>query len=542
MPGSDGHAPFPSEVPDALPPFAEDGARPAPAPMRILLLEDDPADAALITRELDRAGIICTVSHVSSGDGFLKALGDPAPDIILSDFSVPGFHGLTALQRANVLAPGVPFVFVTGSTTEATALEGMRQGAADHVFKDRLFQLGPVVERVRRGITLRGELAEIREQHRRGQRLEAMGEMAGAVAHDFRNILTVILGHGELMMPRLPAGDPLRERLATMLAAGGRGVELCAQLLVFGRRKAEAPVRVDPGAEIRRIEMLFRSVLPVTVEMRLDIGPDAGWVLADPGEFGRVVMNLLVNAREAMPGGGTVTVSVHRRSVPTAEICVASVAPPGEYVEVGVADSGTGMSSAIRARMFEPHFSTKPGNAGTGLGLAIVYGIVRKAGGHLQVESAPGAGTSIRILLPLATDGEPGNAAGTHETGPRPTVVVADDEERVRGQLSQALELAGFVVLTAGDGDAALAAARGHGGPIALLIADLHMPRMDGWDLVVNFSAARPEARIMVMTGSDKPDAASRPPPDYPLIRKPFGATELVARVREILATPHPAG
>ena len=366
--------------------------------MRILHLEDDPADAALIHHALSEDGIDFTIELVSTREAFLAAVSRGGFDLILSDFALPGFDGMSALKVVRERDAETPFIIVTGTIGEDRAAESIKIGGTDFVLKDRLARLGMAV---RRAFVETRELAKRRSleaQLRQSQKLEAVGRLTGSVAHDFNNLLAVIFSTTEMLLADMPREDPRRPDVSAIQEAANRGQGLTKQLLAFSRKQTLQPRVLDLNTVLRNLEPLLTRLGNKSVALDLRLEPALAQVKADPGQMEQVVVNLCVNARDAMPTGGRIIIQ-------TANVSVGSgfdtrPVPPGAYVCLSVMDSGMGMDEETMSRIFEPFFTTKPEGLGTGLGLATVYGIIQQSGGHVWVTSQPGAGATFDIYLP----------------------------------------------------------------------------------------------------------------------------------------------
>ena len=492
---------------------------------RILQVEDDEADAMLAERELRRAGLVFEARRVETKEGLSRALAEFRPDVILADYTLPGFDALGVLDVARRFAPATPVLVVTGTITEETAVSCLRAGAADYLLKDRLGRLpsavtaalvsrrteqerrllaaavgqadesivitddaarihwvNPAFERttgyskeesigqnprilksgrqdeafyaemwktLARGEVWRGRFTNRRKdgtlveadatispvrdasgavthyvavqrdvtretalqrQLELSQRVEALGRMAGGIAHDFNNLLGVIRGYAELLL-RYPQGpDDVRAALEEMVRAADRGARLTSQLLAFGRRQVLKPHVVDLRAALSEMDTMLRRILGETVELEVR-APAPVWVSVDPGRLEQVVLNLVVNARDAMPAGGRLTIEVQSRDGD------GDGGSPATAL-LRISDTGEGMTADVLDHLFEPFFTTKAEGKGTGLGLATVYGIVTQSGGAVLVDSAPGCGATFQISLPSALQGEGPTGEKSNRTGP----------------------------------------------------------------------------------------------------------------------------
>jgi CheY-like chemotaxis protein len=365
--------------------------------------------------------------------------------------------------------------------------------------------------------------------------MEAVGRLAGGVAHDFNNLLMVIMGHGELLRRGLEADDPRLRKVQHVMGAAERAARLVRQLLAFSRKQVLEPQVVDLNALVSDTARMLRPLLGEDVRIVTRLAPALGRVRVDPAQIDQVLMNLAVNARDAMPQGGTLSLETANVASPAG-----ALAAPGDQVSLVVRDTGLGMDETTRAHLFEPFFTTKAGRGGTGLGLSMVYGIVRQSGGQIAVESEPGRGTCFRILLPRA-DGpgapvEPAAPARAPSAAGE-TVLVVEDEPSIRSLACEMLEGQGYHTLSAASGEEALGLAVRHAGPIHVLLADVVMPGLAGPALAERFAVVRPEARILFMSGYAGDDLARRGLPEdaLHLVPKPFTADLLGRRVREAL-------
>ena len=382
----------------------------------------------------------------------------------------------------------------------------------------------------------------LEEQLRQAQKMEAVGQLAGGVAHDFNNLLTAIIGNAELLLRTIRPEDPRRLDVLEINRAAHRAATLVRQLLAFSRKQVLQPRVVDLNTVVTDLSTMLRRIIGEHVELRLELQPDLGQVLADPGQLEQVITNLAVNARDAMPSGGTLT--IRTASVDAADVpgqSPESVPPVGPLVELSVRDDGVGMDERTLARLFEPFFTTKELGRGTGLGLATVYGIVRQSGGHIRVSSRLHHGSTFTVYLPKVE----GAGDRTEELPPwleQPrgagSVLVVEDEETVRRLACRVLRARGYRVLEARDGAEALQLVRRHEGPLDLLLTDIIMPGLGGPALVERLLPDRPDLKVLYITGYSE-EAIGRHgvlPAGGALLEKPFTAHQLAERVREALA------
>jgi PAS domain S-box-containing protein len=398
-------------------------------------------------------------------------------------------------------------------------------------------------------IRVEGVLIDITEQKRlqeqllQAQKMEGIGRLAGGIAHDFNNLLSVILGYTELIQMDLTDESPIASSLKNIQSAATRAATLTKQLLAFARRQASDPKVIDLNELIRGIGDLLKPLLGEHIDLRVATSASPSLVKIDPNQMEQVIVNLAVNARDAMPSGGSLLLSTDNIALEGGRIQENVGVIPGEYVRLSVSDTGHGMTQAVIGRIFEPFFTTKERGKGTGLGLATCYGIVRQNGGYIWPYSEPGIGTTFKVFLPQAHEGPaPSLTPAPAATAARgsATVLVVEDEELVRQLVVGALRNSGYTVLEAEDGTAGLDAAARFSGPIHLLLTDLIMPRMGGEELAERLGKERPEMRIAFVSGYSEDMATLKGllPPDTPLFEKPIAPSDLLARIAVMLGEP----
>lgn len=610
--------------------------------LRVLLVEDEPADAELVVRELRRAGFSFDARRVESEAALRESLGEWAPDVVLADYTLPSLDGLDVLAIVRERAPATPVLVVTGTIDEETALTCLRGGAVDYLLKDRLGRLGeavraalanrareeerrllaaaveqvdevvfvtdadgrilwvnaafehvtgwrreqavgenprilrsgrhdaslygPMWAAIRAGETWRGRLVnrhrdgglfevdstisplrdhagEIRHyvsvqrdvtretslqrELEQARRVEALGRMAGGIAHDFNNLLGIIRGYAELLL-KYPGSEADRNAaLEEVIRAADRGARLTSQLLAYGRRQVLRPQAVDLSEALASMEEMLRRLLGEGVTLSVTV-PGPTWVKVDPSRFEQVVMNLVANARDAMPAGGRLTIEAVRRG------------GEGAPVALRVSDTGEGMPPDVLSHVFEPFFTTKKAGKGTGLGLATVYGIVVQSGGSISVESAPGAGTTFEVLLPPAPAEVPHEESGpSPKANGRETVLVVEDQDVLRGVVARALGESGYRVLEAADAGAALTLAARQAG-VDLVLSDVVLPGESGCALVARLRERLGPIRVLYMSGEGAAALAAHGigPGEARVIQKPFRLEDLGRAVREALDAP----
>jgi PAS domain S-box-containing protein len=631
----------------------------------VLLIEDSPDDAELMIHELRRGGFEPTVLRVDTAETMKAALAQPW-DVVLADYSMPRFGAAEALRILHDDGRDVPFLIVSGSIGEETAIASMHAGASDYIMKDKLQRLAPAIQRELREAESRrarrqaehalrdsearyrmlvehtsdiitmlkpdgtilyqspsterilgyrtGEMAgrsafdlihpddtprvrkalerflagsvstvafECRCRHRDGswrvletittrmtgesgepilvsaardvtdrrmledqlrqsQKMEAVGRLAGGVAHDFNNLLTVITGYSELLLDQLRSNPQLGADVEEIRKAADRASSLTRQLLAFSRRQVLTPRVIDLNEVVSRMEAMLRRLIGEDIDLVTDLGTNLGAVRADPSQIESVILNLAVNARDAMPEGGKLTLETDRVHVGESYARQHISMTAGSYVLLAVTDTGHGMDAHTRAHLFEPFFTTKEQGKGTGLGLSTVYGIVKQSGGHIWVYSEPGRGTTFKIYLPVVSqsvdESDEQTPLAEIQQG-HATVLLVEDEEMVRNLAREILERNGYAVLVARNAAEALEMARTHAEPIDLMMTDMVMPGLGGRELAERIHAQHGEMKVLYVSGYTERgivrdgalDAGSA------FLQKPFTPDALVRKVQEVL-------
>jgi two-component system cell cycle sensor histidine kinase/response regulator CckA len=511
------------------------------SPLHILHLEDDPTDAALMYSALEAEGITCAATRVQDRDHFVAALEKGGIDLVISDFTLPAFDGLSAIATARARWPDLPVILVSGTMGEDRAVDSFKSGATDYVLKKHLARLAPAVRRAMLEVEDRAERGRLEAQFIEAQKMEVIGLLASGVAHDFNNILAVIIGYSDLMASDLGPESPLRKYTDEIRHASERAAGLTRQLLVFCRKQTVVPVVVDLNDVVKDLDKMLRRLVDENIEMTIIPGKEIGRVKADPGYVGQVLMNLAVNARDAMPHGGKLTIATSNVTLDGNYARTHKQAIPGEYVMLSVSDTGTGMTTEVKALLFEAFFTTKQLGKGTGLGLATCQAIVQQSGGHIDVYSEVGEGTTFKIYFPQVA--QPLNVAPKpKKTGPLPrgteTLLVVEDEPSVRHLARGVLEKQGYQVLSAANGQDALHVAREHqGSPIRLVVTDVIMPLMGGKVMAEWLKTTLPDLKILFTSGYTD-DTITRHgvlESGVEFLPKPYTPASLARKVRELL-------
>jgi two-component system cell cycle sensor histidine kinase/response regulator CckA len=387
------------------------------------------------------------------------------------------------------------------------------------------------------GITLDvTERRRLEEELRQAQRLESVGRLAGGVAHDFNNLLTVIMGYAQMILHDMSFQHPLRDPIEEISKSAVRASELTRQLLTFSRRHVSETRTIVLNDLLRDLQKMLGRLIGEDIHLTLSLQPEAGLLRADPGQIEQVIMNLAVNAKDAMPGGGKLDLATSRFEVDERFARIHPSLPPGVYVMLSVTDSGVGMPEQIQAHIFEPFFTTKEQGKGTGLGLSTVYGIVTQFGGAIWVNSEPGKGSIFTMLFP-AVESEVASAPRRQAEAPpsgNETILIAEDDPVVRKFVREVLERHGYTILESANGRAAMELVRQHPGPIHLLLADAVMPEMGGAELSGQFRSVRPDVPVLCMSGyRDCALLQGEMPGGH--LQKPFTPAALLTKVREVL-------
>ena len=570
---------------------------------QLLAVDDTPESLAFLVETLTRAGY--QVRPADSGELALAAASANPPDLILLDVRMPGLSGLEVCRRlkAQPATRDVAILLVSAFADVEEWVAGLEAGAADYITKP--FREEELLRRVqthlavrRTAQTLARTAAELQQANQRlqaevarreqaeavlrenleqaersrrallsaledhrsseavraglevqllqSQKMEAVGQLAGGVAHDFNNMLSVILNYNGFALDRCPPGHPGRGDLLEVQKAAERASALTRQLLAFSRKQVLQPDLLDLNEVAQGVQGMLRRLIGEDIEYAQVLAPDLGWVVADVGQMEQVLLNLVVNARDAMPGGGRITVSTSNLTLDAQGAAEHLEVAPGPYVMLTVADDGVGMDPATQARIFEPFFTTKEKGKGTGLGLSMVYGIVHQSGGFISVKSILGAGSSFSVGLPRAVSYDPPGsgaepAASRVHTGTE-TILLVEDEETLRGVARRILEVAGYTVLAAASGQEALQRCAEHAGPIDLLLTDVVMPRMTGPELARALATQRPATRLLYTSGYTDDEVVRRGvrAAELHFLPKPFTEGELLEKVREVLDGAEP--
>jgi len=517
-----------------------------PTPLRVLIISDEESDASRFIDELRASDYVPSYERVATATAFREALAQRW-DLILTAQESAQLDPLSALEILREAGADIPLVVISGPVEEESVTDALKAGAAAHISRDHLSRLSVTVGREMSQAEGRRERSRLEQQFRQAQKMEAVGRLAGGVAHDFNNLLTIITGYADLLLGGRNLDKSTRTALEEVRRAAERGGALTHQLLAFSRGQPFTPRAVQLNTLIVNMEKMLSRLIGEDIELITVPGAGPAAVHTDPGQLEQVIMNVVVNARDAMPGGGKLIIETANVHVDQAYAGPNVDLKPGAYVVLAISDTGMGMDSETIAHLFEPFFTTKAPGKGTGLGLATAYGIVKQSGGAISVYSEPGRGTTVKIYLPSA-EGKAGAGSSTKARPELPrgseTILVLEDEARVRRLICEVLTARGYHVLEAVRGEEAIRLAAEHKGRIHLLLADVVMPEMSGPQAAEQIRALHGNIKVLFMSGYTDEAIAHHGVLESgaPFLQKPFLPDTLARKVREVLNSHKSAG
>ncbi len=508
-------------------------------PLRALIIEDSQNDCDLLLSMLGSGGYDVTHQRVYNAAALTSTLEDGQWDIVISDYSMPGFKGTDALTMVREKGLDVPFVFLSGTIGEEIAVNAMRAGAQDYVIKGNAARLLPAIQRELREAEVRRERKQMEQRVRQLEKFEALGKLAGGVAHDFNNVIGAIMGWAELGVDRVSSDSHEAKLFRSIREQATRAAGLTRQLLAYARRQVLEPKNVNLNQMVNEGMALLQKVIGEQIEIKMVLASDLRITRGDPSQIEQVLMNLCFNARDAMPKGGQLLIETRNVDLDSHYCKRHADALPGRHIQLSVSDTGIGMDPATTERIFEPFFTTKEIGKGTGLGLATVMGIVKQHGGFVEVYSELGRGTAFRVYLPASE----GAAEPLHHVDDAPvrggieTILVAEDHEGMREMAQEILETLGYRLLLARDGEEAVHQFATHRNDISLLLLDVIMPKLDGVDAYEQICQTRGGVPVIFTSGySDHgPALASLAAKGAAVLQKPYSSKVLARRVRELL-------
>jgi two-component system, cell cycle sensor histidine kinase and response regulator CckA len=508
-------------------------------PLRALIVEDSEDDAALIVRELKHGGFDVTHLRVDSAETMKVALGSGSWNVVISDYSMPGFSGSEALKLLRAHTSEIPFIYVSGTLGEDTAVGALKSGAQDYLVKGTLGRLVPAIERELRDAEARRERQRLETQLHLLRRFEAIGRLAGGISHDFNNVIGAILGFAEIGQAELPEDHPTHKRLQKICEQAKRAGALTHQLLAFARRQVLQPRNLDVNAVIKDTVSLLGTLIGEHIRIELALSSDLAPAWADATQVEQVIMNLCLNARDAMPEGGKIVIKTQTTEIRPGDEVPQPYFRPGTYILLRISDTGTGMDRDTLEHIFEPFFTTKEVGRGTGLGLATVYGIVKQHGGIIDVQSEPGAGTEFRVYLPVGS-GIPQTIDKKKEITVKrgtETILLAEDHDGLREAAKEMLTSLGYHVLLAATGRQAVEIFSVDSSSIDLVLLDVVMPAMGGTAALQIMRTLKPRLRAIFTTGYtvEADSARAMGESGVLILQKPYNSTNLGQAIRSLL-------
>jgi signal transduction histidine kinase len=515
--------------------------------LRVLHLEDSPRDAELIRSTLEDGDFECDLVVVENRIDFTKQLSEGQFDVILSDYGLADYDGLAALELVRKTKPEVPFILISGTLGEEEAVESLKTGATDYILKNRLTRLVPAVRRALEDARKRAELKEAEARLLRAQRLESIGALASGIAHDLNNILAPIMMSAPMLRWGLKP-EEVEKTLVSIETSAQRGADLVKQLLLFGRGVEGNRTVLQPKHLVRDIARMVRETFPKAITLESKTAADLWTLTGDATQIHQVLLNLCVNARDAMPSGGKLSLSAENIQLDEHYASMVAEAKPGPYVLIRVTDTGEGIPPAIMEKVFDPFFTTKEQGKGTGLGLSTVLGIVKSHGGYLDLRSEVGKGTTFSVYFPAT----PNSSAPLADTpaavaigkGDGEMVLVVDDEPEILKITEQNLERNGYRAILAHDGVDALVLFTQRRDEIDAVLTDLEMPLMDGVALVRAIRKLDPNIQVIASSGIGSAQGLEEKMAQLnelgvqTLLTKPYGADTLFHALHQALRKP----
>jgi two-component system cell cycle sensor histidine kinase/response regulator CckA len=490
-------------------------------------------------REMRRGSYDVVSERVDLPDALKSALDTKTWDLVVSDFSMPHFSGTDALHLLRATGSEVPFIFVSGTMGEETAVAALQDGAQDYLVKTNLKRLVPAVQRALREAEERRQRKLMEQQVQQLRKFEAIGKLAGGIAHDFNNVIGAILGWAEMGCEEATPGTSLHDRFQKIRDQSFWAARLTSQLLAFARRQVLQPRNINLNTLAVEGVGLLRRVIGEQIEVRVLTAPDLRVTLADPTQIEQVLMNLCLNARDAMPEGGQLIIETQNVEIDEAYCRVHPYARQGSYVLLAISDTGVGMDAATKEHIFEPFFTTKEVGKGTGLGLATVYGVVKQHGGFIHLYSELGKGTTFRICLPAASGTPEPREPKSDECTPKgtETILLAEDNEGLSEAAQGMLQRLGYRVILATNGTEAIELFKANSRQIDLVILDIVMPNLSGPAVYSQMTAIQPDLRAVFATGYTAETASLNSPLEkgVPILQKPYSMRNLGQIVRSTL-------
>jgi two-component system, cell cycle sensor histidine kinase and response regulator CckA len=520
--------------------------------IKVFILEDNPDDIELELYALRKAQYSVEYAIAQNRSEFLERLPRFSPDIILADYALPDITGIEAIAICRETGIDAPVMLITGEGNETIAVDSLRLGAIDYILKKNITGLPARVDRAieiweDRKAKKRAEAEELRLQQllSENQKMEAIGRLAGGIAHDFNNILTGVMGFAELCMVDIPTDSRIRSRLESVVSLSQKGADLVKQLLIFSRKMVMELKDIELNTYVTETMHFLKRIVEETIEIRLDLNHDGLKVKIDSGQFTQVLMNLILNARDAMHAKGVITLKTGRCMAGETAHLDQQSGNDREYACISISDTGSGIEEYDLPRIFDPFFTTKEVGKGTGLGLSIVYSVVKAHHGVVTVASWKGEGTTFTIYLPCSGEEEEDSESPFYEKLPsrassgisgQETILIAEDEDVLRTLLSGFMRSLGYTVITAQDGKEALTLFEIDPGRFHIVISDMLMPYMGGIELFQELRDIRPQIKFILVTGYSLTEVDENLLAGMTaVLRKPYKPMQLINLVRDIL-------
>jgi two-component system, cell cycle sensor histidine kinase and response regulator CckA len=513
-------------------------------PLSVLMVEDSVDETELVIQELRLGGYYVTSERVDTPQTMNAALENRSWDVVICDFSLLYFDGDHALRLLRERNRRTPFIYISDSLGEEIAVQALKQGADDYVTKGNLKRLRSAIQRELKEAEQRQEKAERELRRRHQERFEAIGRLAGGVAHDFNNLIGAILGWAELGENEAQNNSGLQNRFKQIAGQAERAAGLTSQLLAFASRRVLQPVKLDVNRCISEMRGFLESGMRQDIEFKVILDPHLDIIYGDGSQVDQITMNLALNARDAMPMGGSLIIETHNVNIDK-EFCRRNAdCRPGRHVMLVVSDTGVGMNSATVDHVFEPFFTTKNIGKGAGLGLATVYGIVKQHAGFLDVISEVGKGTTFRVYIPSTVGplNDPQPDIGKVSLTGNETILVAEGHEGIRASTNEILSSHGYSIILAADGVEALRLFRQDPSKIDLALLDVAVPRLSGIDVFMQMNAVSPDLAVVFTSGHTSESASwnSRVLAGAAFLQKPYASKALCLMVRNTLDCRRP--
>lgn len=502
--------------------------------LNILHLEDNYYDfeiiSSILKEELSSDEFIYNIIHAKNKNEFINALNKEKIDLILSDYTIPGYSGFEALAFLRENYPDIPFIFVSGTIGEEKAIECLKNGARDYIIKDRIKRLVPSILNVIKEEEIKTEKKKLEDDFLRLQRIENIGALANGIAHDLNNVLAPIQMASEIFKLKL-TDDKSQKLISIIQSSVTHATDLIRQILLFGRGNNDETININPNSIASDIIYMIKSTFPKSIIIIQDLAEDLWNITGNQTQINQVLLNLCINARDAMSNGGTLKIT-------TANIIIdhENGKKGGEYVEISVSDTGEGMSPEVMEKIFDPFFTTK--EKGTGTGLATSMSIAKRYGGFIKVSSDLGIGTEFKIYFPVSKSQNVSIISGVSPeipSGKNELVLVVDDELSIREMMKTTLEVYNYRVLTAAEGIEAISIYSKNKDNIGVIFVDLRMPLMDGVDTITVLRKLNPKCKIIVFTGLTDGRNILGNPEEFSILQKPFAAEQMLITLHNVL-------